>query len=81
MTLMCFMQIREQEIFWSLNTILNNVYNLNDLVDVFLPTIPANKKASGDGEMHITLDSGKETMVLSVPNRDAVYKVSSFCFL
>ncbi|GAA5815422.1 hypothetical protein MFLAVUS_008930 [Mucor flavus] len=66
--------IREQEIFWSLNTILNNVYNLNDLVDVFLPTIPANKKASGDGEMHITHDSGKETMVLSVPNRDAVYK-------
>ncbi|KAG2213997.1 hypothetical protein INT47_001268 [Mucor saturninus] len=66
--------IRDQEIFWSLNTILNNVYNLNDLIDIFLPSVPANKRASGEGEIHITHDGGAATMILSVPNRDAVYK-------
>ena len=68
--------MREQEIFWSLNTILNNVYNLNDLVDIALPAQPANHKDSDEGEIHITHDRGKMAMVLCVPNREEVYKVS-----
>lgn len=45
--------------------------------DIFLPSIPANKRASGEGEIHITHDGGAATMILSVPNRDAVYRVST----
>ncbi|GAN04298.1 conserved hypothetical protein [Mucor ambiguus] len=66
--------LREQEIFWSLNTILNNVFGMTDITDVFLPAIPPSKKVSSEGEIHITHDAGKSTMVLVVPNREEVYK-------
>jgi hypothetical protein len=48
---------------------------MSDLVDIFLPAQPANKNASTEGEIHITHDNGRGTMVLSVPNREEVYKV------
>lgn len=60
---------------------LNNVYNLSDLVDVALPTQPASHKGSDEGEIHITHDHGRVTMVLCVPNREEVYKVCNMCKL
>ncbi|KAL7314719.1 hypothetical protein PS15m_006255 [Mucor circinelloides] len=66
--------LREQEIFWSLNAILNNVFGMTDITDVFLPAIPPTKKVSTEGEIHIIHDAGKSTMVLVVPNREEVYK-------
>ncbi|CEP17257.1 hypothetical protein, partial, partial [Parasitella parasitica] len=66
--------IREQEIFWSLNTILNNVFGMTDITDVYLPAIPPTKKATAEGEIHISYDAGKTTMILVTPNRDEVYK-------
>jgi hypothetical protein len=49
---------------------------MTDIVDVFLPAVPPTQKASSEGEIHITHDSGKATMVLVVPNREEVYKVN-----
>jgi neurofibromin 1 len=48
---------------------------MTDINDVFLPAIPPSKKVSNEGEIHITHDGGKSTMVLVVPNREDVYKV------
>lgn len=48
---------------------------MNDLVDIFLPAQPPNKKDLQEGEIHVTHDNGKGTMVLTVPNREEVYKV------
>lgn len=70
------LQLREQEIFWSLNAILNNVFGMIDIVDVYLPPVPPTQKTSSEGEIHITHDSGKATMVIVVPNREEVYKVN-----
>ncbi|KAG0745150.1 hypothetical protein G6F62_003419 [Rhizopus arrhizus] len=66
--------IREQEILWSLNTILNNIYSMNDLVDIYLPPATPNKKANDEGKIHITVHRGKSTMSLIVPNHEEVYK-------
>ncbi|RCI06233.1 Ras GTPase activating protein ira2, partial [Rhizopus stolonifer] len=66
--------VKEQEIFWSLNTVLNNVYGMTDIANIFLPPVPPNKKASNEGEIHIITDSGRATLVLVVPNREEVYK-------
>lgn len=49
---------------------------MTDITDVFLPAIPPTKKVSTEGEIHIIHDAGKSTMVLVVPNREEVYKVS-----
>ncbi|KAG1473581.1 hypothetical protein G6F56_000876 [Rhizopus delemar] len=64
---------REQEILWSLNTVLNNVYSMTDLIDIYLPPIPTDKKAE-EGEIHVTVNGGKSTMSLIVPNREQVYR-------
>ncbi|KAI8981655.1 hypothetical protein BDF20DRAFT_955314 [Mycotypha africana] len=66
--------LREQEIFWSLNAILNNVFSMTDIVDIFMPTIPSSKRTSDEGELHIVHDSGKATMVLIVPNCEEIYR-------
>lgn len=49
---------------------------MTDIADVFLPAIPPSKKVSTEGEIHVTYDAGKSTMVLVVPNREEVYKVN-----
>ncbi|KAI8994897.1 hypothetical protein BDB01DRAFT_714840 [Pilobolus umbonatus] len=66
--------IREQEIFWSLNAVFNDVFSMDDLTEIFLPSSPPNKKQASDGEIHIVHAAGKSTMVLVVPNREEVYK-------
>ncbi|KAI8370897.1 hypothetical protein EDC96DRAFT_502763 [Choanephora cucurbitarum] len=71
--------LKEQEIFWSLNTVLNNVYSMTDICNIFLPPITPNKKTTNSGEIHIVTNSGKETMVLVVPNRDEVYRYLLEC--
>ncbi|KAI8357236.1 hypothetical protein BD560DRAFT_197971 [Blakeslea trispora] len=71
--------LKEQEIFWSLNTVLNNVYSMTDIYNVFLPPMPPNKKASDNGEIHVITDSGRSTIALVVPNRDEVYKYLLDC--
>lgn len=55
---------------------MNNVFGMTDITDVFLPAIPPSKKVSNEGEIHITHDTGKSNMVLVVPNREEVYKVT-----
>ena len=55
---------------------LNNVYSMTDICNIFLPPITPNKKMANNGEIHIVTNSGKATMVLVVPNRDEVYRVS-----
>ncbi|KAI9476341.1 MAG: hypothetical protein EXX96DRAFT_507481 [Benjaminiella poitrasii] len=66
--------LREQEIFWSLNTILNNVFGMTDLVDVFLPPMSTAKKPTAEGEIHIVYNTGKSVMIIVVPNREEVYR-------
>ncbi|KAI8877183.1 hypothetical protein K501DRAFT_278706 [Backusella circina FSU 941] len=66
--------VREQEIFSNLSAVLNSVYKMTDITDIFLPAIPPNKKASNEGEIHILHEGGKSTLVLVVSNREEVYK-------
>lgn len=68
-------QLQEQEVFWTLHVTLNNVYSMDDLVNISLPPIQPNKKGSNEGEIHITVDRGKSTLMFIVPNREEVYKV------
>ncbi|KAI9265605.1 hypothetical protein BY458DRAFT_438052 [Sporodiniella umbellata] len=65
---------REQEIFWSLNTVLNNVYSMTDLTEIYLPPISKEKKPDEEGEIHITLNGGKANMNIIISNREKVYK-------
>lgn len=54
---------------------------MTDILDIYLPPLPPNKKTNNEGEIHITTEHGKSTMVLVVPNREEVYKVSLYtCF-
>lgn len=48
---------------------------MTDLIDIYLPPIPTDKKAE-EGEIHVTVNGGKSTMSLIVPNREQVYRVS-----
>jgi neurofibromin 1 len=58
---------------------------MTDLVDIFLPASPPSKKSPTEGEIHISYDSGKSTLILLVPNREEVHKVLYykyyFCFV
>lgn len=68
-------QLQEQEVFGTLHVTLNNVYSMDDLVNIYLPPIQPNKKGSNEGEIHITVDRGKSVLMFIVPNREEVYKV------
>lgn len=64
--------------FITARTILNNVYSMNDLSSISLPSILTGKKGSNEGEIQVTVNNGKSTMVLVVPNREEVYNVSEY---
>ncbi|KAI8394136.1 uncharacterized protein BYT42DRAFT_553510 [Radiomyces spectabilis] len=60
---------RKQEIFWSLNTVLNDVFHISELSDVTI--LPTTKNDVG-GELCIKYDGGKSMLVLTSPKREAM---------
>ncbi|KAI8085069.1 uncharacterized protein BX664DRAFT_266338 [Halteromyces radiatus] len=66
--------VREQEIFFSLNTKLNDVYHISDIDEVY--SLPTSKTAGGGGgELVIKHDGGKSLTAFSSTKRDALVEL------
>ncbi|KAG0178831.1 Ras GTPase activating protein ira2 [Apophysomyces sp. BC1021] len=61
--------VRKQEIFWSLNTILNDIVHMSEIDDMM--ALPTSRTENG-GELCIKTDGGKSNWVFSAPKRDAM---------
>ncbi|KAI8061724.1 hypothetical protein BC940DRAFT_262450 [Gongronella butleri] len=60
--------LREQEIFFSLNTKLNDVFHLSDIAEVY--SLPSASNPGG-GELVVKHDGGRSLTAFSTPKRDA----------
>ncbi|KAF7730429.1 Ras GTPase activating protein ira2 [Apophysomyces ossiformis] len=61
--------VRKQEIFWSLNTVLNDIVHMSEIDDMM--ALPTSRTENG-GELCIKTDGGKSNWVFSTPKRDAM---------
>ncbi|CAO3611756.1 unnamed protein product [Cunninghamella echinulata] len=61
--------VREQEIFFSLNTKLNDIYHISEVDEVY--SLPSSK-SNGTSELVIKHDNGKTLTAFSSPKRDAI---------
>ncbi|ORZ22469.1 hypothetical protein BCR42DRAFT_406243 [Absidia repens] len=65
--------VREQEIFFSINTKLNDVYHISDIDEVY--SLPSSTSAGGGGELVIKHDGGKSLTAFSSTKRDALVEL------
>ncbi|KAI8335906.1 hypothetical protein BC941DRAFT_429713 [Chlamydoabsidia padenii] len=68
--------VREQEIFFSINTKLNDVYHISDIDEVYsLPSSKSTDGNDGGGELIIKHDGGRSLTAFSSTKRDALVEL------
>ncbi|ORX55578.1 hypothetical protein DM01DRAFT_1320819 [Hesseltinella vesiculosa] len=65
--------VREQEIFFSLNTKLNDVFHVSEIVDIY--PLPSSTTPGSGTELIIKHDNGKTSTVFSTNRRDAIVEL------